>query len=74
MDDKAITEIVYVLSAVLGLAIIAELVSQQSNTVSVFGAFGKSIQTMICTALSPVTGKSCGTLTESVSSRVIFGS
>lgn len=68
MNDKAITATVSVLLAVIGLAIVAILVSGRSQTGGVLGAFGSAIGQLICTATAPVTGKTCGSLTSSVSS------
>jgi len=72
MSDHTITAIVSVLIAITGVAILAALVSRQSQTGAVFGAGGTAFSKAICTALSPVTGQSCGGLTEDVSSTIIF--
>ena len=58
--------------AVLGLAIIAVLVSNQAQTAKVTTAGGTSLGQIICTALSPVVHGSCG-LIESVTSTITFG-
>jgi len=72
--DDAITKTVYVLIAICGVAILALVLSKQSNTSGVFGAFGSTISQMICTALSPVTGGKCGdrSLTPDVHSTITF--
>jgi len=62
--------IVTVLLAVIGVAIIAVLVSKQANTSSVLGAGGSALAQAIGCAVSPVTGGSCGT---SVTSSISFG-
>lgn len=68
MNEKIVNSIVYVLLGVVGLAIVATLVSQKAQTGSVLGSFGTALKQMICTATSPITGASCGSLTEQVSS------
>lgn len=65
MSEKAITSVVAVAMAIIGVAIIAILVSNQSNTGSVLGAGGKSFGGALACALSPVTGGSCGTSVNS---------
>jgi hypothetical protein len=72
LDSHAVTAIVSVLIGITGVAIIAVLVSGQSNTASVFGAGGGAIQQMICTALSPITGTNCKSLTPVVNSTIHF--
>lgn len=64
-NEHLITSIVSVLIAVTGLAIIAVLVSKGAQTGNVLGAFGQSISTMLCKAVSPVTGGSCGSANTS---------
>lgn len=73
MDEKKVTAIVSVLLAITGLAVIALLVSSAAKTTTVAGAFGTSLSQMICTALSPVTGKNCSNLIESVTSTITYG-
>jgi hypothetical protein len=68
--DGTITGVVSVLLAVVGVAILALLVSQHSNTPGVFKSFGSAIQQMLCVALSPVSGGGCST---SVTSTISFG-
>lgn len=68
MSEDWVNKIVYVLLGVVTLAIIATLVSSKSQTPNVLSSFGKAIQQMVCVATSPITGASCGNLTESVSS------
>jgi hypothetical protein len=66
--------IVTVLLAIVGVAIVAVLVSNHANTGSVIGAGGGAFAQMLGCALSPVTGGSCGgsSLTPSVSSSISF--
>lgn len=61
--------IVTVLLAIVGVAIVAVLVSNHANTGSVLGAGGSALAQAIGCATSPVTGGSCGT---SVSSSISF--
>lgn len=74
MNDHAISAIVGLLIAAVGLAVVAVLVSKNGNTTGVFSAGGGAIQKMICVALAPVTGgKNCGSLTPNVTSTITFG-
>lgn len=61
--------IVTVLLAIVGVAVIAVLVSNQANTGSVLGSIGKSFSGALGCALSPVTGAGCG---SSVTSSITF--
>ena len=73
-DNKLITSIVSVLLAVIGLAIVAVLVSRNAQTGSVLGAGGGAFAQIICKALSPITGNSCGgSGIPSVNSTITFG-
>lgn len=73
MNDKTITSIVGVLLAVIGVAAVAVLVSKNAQTGNIFGAFGTSFSNILCKALSPVTGSSCGGGIPSVNSTITFG-
>lgn len=69
-----ITSFVSIALAIIGVAVIAVLVSKGANTGNVFGSIGTSISNILCAALSPVTGNSCGGgLTPSVNSTISFG-
>jgi hypothetical protein len=68
MSDHAISSTVAAILAILGLAVIALLVSNAATTGSVFATTGASLANVIRCALSPVTGGSCGGLGASVSS------
>lgn len=46
--------------AIIGVAILAVLVSRNSNTVGVVGALGNSFSRMLGTAISPVSGQAVG--------------
>lgn len=74
MSDKMITSLVTILLAVIGVAVIAVLVSKGANTGNVFGSFGTAISNILCTAISPVTGNSCGGggLTPNVTSSISY--
>lgn len=72
-ESAVITSIVSVLLAVTGLAIIAVLVSGNSKTTGVLSAGSGAISQAICTALSPVTGNSCSSLTDNVTHSINFG-
>lgn len=56
MSDQIITSIVTVLTAIIGVAIIAVLVSKNANTTGVISAGGSAFSGALSTALSPVTG------------------
>ncbi len=58
MGDQLITSVVTVLTAIVGVAIIAVLVSKNANTVGVIQAGGGAFSQSLSTALSPVTGQS----------------
>lgn len=48
--------VVTILGGIIGVAIIAVLVSQKSNTAGVFAAAGGAFSNVLSTAVSPVTG------------------
>ena len=58
MSDQLISSVVTVLTAIIGVAIIAVLVSKQANTANVIQAGGSAFSGALGTALSPVTGSS----------------
>ena len=58
MGEKAITSIVTVLTAIIGVAIVAVLVSGQSKTADVLTAGGNAFGSILKTAVSPVSGGS----------------
>jgi PRD1 phage membrane DNA delivery len=57
MTDNLISSVVAVLTAIIGVAIIAVLVSKQANTTGVIQAGGQAFSGALGTALSPVTGQ-----------------
>lgn len=68
MTDNLIASVTSVLLAIVGVAIIAVLVSRNANTAGVLSAGGRSFSESLGTALSPVTGTgylSGGTFTPS---------
>lgn len=50
--------VVTIISGIIGVAIIAVLVSQKSNTAGVFAAAGGAFSNALSAAVSPVTGNS----------------
>lgn len=56
MSDNLITSVVTVLTAIIGVAIIAILVSKQANTAGVIGAGGNAFSGILGTAISPLRG------------------
>jgi hypothetical protein len=58
MSNELITSIVTVLTAIVGVAIIAVLVSKNANTAGVIKAGGSAFGSSLATALTPITGGS----------------
>lgn len=58
MDQQLVTSVVTVATAIVGLAIIAVLVSKNANTSGVISAGGSAFTSAIGAAVSPVTGGS----------------
>jgi hypothetical protein len=58
MSDGLVTSIVTVLMAIIGVAIIAVLVSRNAQTGSVLTAGGNAFSGILGSALSPITGGS----------------
>lgn len=56
MSESLITSVVTVLTAIIGVAIIAVLVSKNANTSGVISAGAGGFSSALGTALSPVTG------------------
>lgn len=56
MSEQLITSIVTVLTAIIGVAIIAVLVSRNAQTGQVVQAGGQAFSGVLGTALGPVTG------------------
>jgi len=57
MTDHLITSVVTVLTAIVGVAIIATLVSKNAQTPQVIQAGGQAFSQSLGAALSPVTGQ-----------------
>jgi hypothetical protein len=60
MGERTITGIVTVITAIIGVAIVAVLVSNQANTANVLTAGGGAFSNILKTAVSPVTGGGLG--------------
>ncbi len=60
MGDQLISSVVTVATAIVGLAIIAVLVSRNANTSGVIGAGGSAFAQDIGAAVSPITGGGFG--------------
>lgn len=58
MSDSLITSVTTVLLAIVGVAIIAVLVSKNANTVGVIGAGSQGFAQDLGAALAPITGGS----------------
>lgn len=57
MSNELISSVVTVLTAIIGVAIIAVLVSKNANTSGVISAGGSAFSQALGTAISPVTGQ-----------------
>lgn len=62
MTDQLFSSLVTIAVAIVGVAILAVLVSRNSNTAGVIGAAGGAFSKSLATAVSPVTGGGYGTL------------
>ena len=60
MGDNLISSVVTVATAIIGLAIIAVLVSNNANTSNVIGSAGQAFSGALAAAEAPVTGASNG--------------
>lgn len=58
MTDQLISGVVTVATAIVGIAILAVLVSRQSQTPQVLSAAGSAFSGAIGAAVSPITGQS----------------
>ena len=59
MNDHTITAVVSVILAIIGVGVLAVLVSKYSQTGAVFGSAATGLSNALCTALSPITGGKC---------------
>ena len=55
MGDKAVSAVIGIVTGVIGITILAVLVSQQSNTANVLTAAGTSFSGILKAAVSPIT-------------------
>lgn len=62
LTESLITSVVTVLMAIIGVAILAVLVSKQSQTSTVIGAASRGFATDLSAALSPISGGGFGGL------------
>lgn len=60
MSDALLNSVVTVLLAIVGVAILAVILSKNSNTVNVLGAGSTAFSGALGTALSPIVGQSFG--------------
>lgn len=65
MGDKLIESVTTIGVAIIGIAIIAVLVSRQANTSGVISAAGSAFGADISAAVSPITGGQFGGLNSS---------
>lgn len=65
MSDHLIASIVTVMTAIIGVAIIAVLVSQKAQTSSVISSAGNAFANDLTAAVAPVTGASASVNTGS---------
>lgn len=71
MSEHLITSVVWVIMAIIGVSIVAVLVSKKSNTAGVISASGSEFSCILGTAVSPLLGGAgCH---PSVSSSISFG-
>jgi hypothetical protein len=72
-SEHGISTVTAVILAMLGLAVVAVIVSKSAQSGAVATAGGTSLANIICTALSPVTTGTCGNLIPYVTSSINFG-
>jgi len=72
--NKLAESTVTIILAVIGIGVVALLVSNSANTGSVFGSIGTALSNSLGCALSPITGKQCSqrSLTPDVHSTLSF--
>lgn len=58
MSDHAVTAIISIITAIIGVSVIAVLVSNQAQTGSVLTAGGNALGTVLKAATAPVSGSS----------------
>jgi hypothetical protein len=62
MNDQLVSSVVTVLLAIVGVALVATLVSNNANTAGVLTSGGNAFSTSLGAALSPVSGGSLSSL------------
>lgn len=72
MSDSLISAMVSVALAIVGVAIIAVLVSKQANTTGVISTTSRAFSDSLGCALSPVTGQPCHSGTQYVTSSISY--
>ena len=60
--DKGLEGVISLMTAIIGVAIVAVLVSKNSNTGSIISSFGTAFSGILSTAVSPVTGGTSSTI------------
>lgn len=55
MKDELVSSIVTIVTAIIGVAILAIIVSNSANTVGVINAGSGGVNTLLKTAISPIT-------------------
>jgi hypothetical protein len=63
--ERIFEQIVVIATAIIGVAILAVLVSRQANTAGVITAASRGFATALGAATAPVTGQSFGTFGQS---------
>lgn len=58
MGEQAITAIVTIVTAIIGVAVLSVLLSRQSNTAGVLQAGGSALAMDLAAAVAPITGSS----------------
>lgn len=58
MGDKAISAVVGIMAGIVGITILAVIVSNQSNTSNVLTAGGNAFSSILKAAVSPISGGS----------------
>jgi PRD1 phage membrane DNA delivery len=66
MSDAIGSALVSIIMAIIGVAIIAVLVSKSAQTANVVSAGGTALSNVLGAALSPVTGSTAGNLARTV--------
>ena len=62
MTDKIFADVMTIATAIVGLAIIAVVVSKNASTASTITAAGKAFSSIIGAAVAPVSGSGLGSL------------